>query len=145
MEGNAKHKEAMAEMAMRHDDPNSVRLDTGEKGEVIWTFANAGTFEFACLIPGHYESGMHGPITVSEAAATQAAAPAVFSTGKIKKVDAKGKKVTIIHGPLENLDMPGMTMVFKADETLIAKMKEGQNIEFVADRIKGKLTVTEMK
>jgi len=65
--------------------------------------------------------------------------------GKIKKVDAKGKKVTIIHGPLENLDMPSMTMVFKADEALIAKMKEGQNIEFVADRVKGKLTVTAMK
>ncbi|SDF36504.1 copper-binding protein [Sulfitobacter delicatus] len=144
MEGNAKHKEAMAEMAMRHDDPNSVRLDTGEKGEVIWTFANAGTFEFACLIPGHYESGMHGPITVAQSDDAPEA-PVVYSTGKIKKVDAKGKKVTIIHGPLENLDMPSMTMVFKADEALIAKMKEGQDIEFVADRVKGKLTVTAMK
>ena len=68
-----------------------------------------------------------------------------FLSNATKKVDAKGKKVTIIHGPLENLDMPSMTMVFKADEALIAKMKEGQNIEFVADRVKGKLTVTEMK
>ena len=41
--------------------------------------------------------------------------------------------------------MPSMTMVFKADEALIAKMKEGQNIEFVADRVKGKLTVVAMK
>jgi uncharacterized cupredoxin-like copper-binding protein len=41
-------------------------LDEGRSGEVIWTFSNAGTFEFACLIPGHYESGMHGPIVVSE-------------------------------------------------------------------------------
>lgn len=65
VEGNAKHKEAMAKMDMEHDDPNSVRLDEGKSGEVIWKFANAGTFEFACLIPGHYESGMHGPITVA--------------------------------------------------------------------------------
>ena len=152
MEGNEKHKGAMMEqMDMSHDDPNSIQLDAGAEGQLAWTFANAGTFEFACLIPGHYESGMHGPITVSETAASapeatpEPAAPAVYSTGTIKKVDAKGKKVTIIHGPLENLDMPSMTMVFKADEALIAKMKEGQNIEFVADRVKGKLTVTEMK
>ncbi|MFG6517885.1 MULTISPECIES: copper-binding protein [Sulfitobacter] len=144
MEGNAEHKEAMAKMDMEHDDPNSVRLDSGMEGEVIWTFANEGSFEFACLIPGHYESGMHGPITVAQSDEAPAA-PAVYSSGKIKKVDAKGNKVTIIHGPLENLDMPSMTMVFKADEALIAKMKEGQNIEFVADRVKGKLTVTEMK
>jgi uncharacterized cupredoxin-like copper-binding protein/Cu/Ag efflux protein CusF len=146
MEGNAEHKEAMAKMDMEHDDPNSVRLDSGMEGEVIWTFANEGSFEFACLIPGHYESGMHGPITVAQSDdAAAAEAPLVYATGKIKKIDAKGKKVTIIHGPLENLDMPSMTMVFKADEALIAKMKEGQNIEFVADRVKGKLTVTEMK
>lgn len=65
VEGNSKHKEAMAKMDMEHDDPNSVRLDEGKNGEVVWTFANEGTFEFACLIPGHYESGMHGPINVS--------------------------------------------------------------------------------
>ena len=65
MEGNAEHKESMAKMDMEHDDPNSVRLDSGMEGEVIWTFANEGTFEFACLIPGHYESGMHGPLDVA--------------------------------------------------------------------------------
>lgn len=50
---------------MEHDDPNSVRLDAGASGEIIWTFTNAGSFEFACLIPGHYEAGMHGPILVN--------------------------------------------------------------------------------
>ncbi len=53
--------------------------------------------------------------------------------------------MTIIHGPLVNLDMPAMTMVFRADEATIAKMAEGQEIEFVADRINGKLTVTDLK
>ncbi|MFD2738025.1 copper-binding protein [Sulfitobacter aestuarii] len=142
MDGNAEHREMMAKMEMEHDDPNSVRLDAGKEGEVIWTFANAGTFEFACLIPGHYQSGMYGPITVSEKLAE---APVEYSTGKVKKVDSKGGKVTIIHGPLVNLDMPSMTMVFRADEDLIGKMKEGQNIDFVAERVKGKLTVVAMK
>ncbi len=142
MEGNAEHKEMMAAMDMEHDDPNSVRLDEGAAGEVVWTFANEGTFEFACLIPGHYESGMHGPITVAE---KMAQADVEYTSGKIKKIDSKAGKVTIIHGPLVQLDMPAMTMVFRADEAMIAKMSEGQNIEFVADRVKGKLTVTAMK
>jgi Cu/Ag efflux protein CusF len=38
-----------------------------------------------------------------------------------------------------------MTMVFRADEAMMAKMAEGQDIEFVADRVKGKLTVTALK
>ncbi|WP_282048256.1 copper-binding protein [Sulfitobacter mediterraneus] len=142
VEGNAKHKMAMAEMDMEHDDPNSVRLDEGKSGEVIWKFANAGTFEFACLIPGHYESGMHGPIKVSQ---KMAQADVEYTQGKIKKVDAKGGKVTIVHGPLLNLDMPAMTMVFRADESMIARMSEGQDIEFVAEPVKGKLTVTQLK
>lgn len=142
VEGNAKHKMAMAEMDMEHDDPNSVRLDEGKSGEVTWKFANAGTFEFACLIPGHYEAGMHGPIKVSQ---KMAQADVEYTQGKIKKVDAKGGKVTIVHGPLLNLDMPAMTMVFRADEAMIARMSEGQDIEFVAEPVKGKLTVTQLK
>ncbi|ALG91121.1 MULTISPECIES: copper-binding protein [Actibacterium] len=139
MMGNAEHKEAMAKMDMEHDDPNSVRLDPGASGEVVWTFSNTGSFEFACLIPGHYESGMHGPIVVGE----QMAQPDVeYATGTIKKIVAEAGKVTIIHGPLVALDMPAMTMVFRADEDMIAKMSEGQDIEFVADRVNGKLTVT---
>lgn len=53
--------------------------------------------------------------------------------------------MTIIHGPLTNLDMPSMTMVFRADEEIIARMSEGQEIEFVADRVQGKLTVTTLR
>ncbi|WP_163046186.1 cupredoxin domain-containing protein [Aurantimonas aggregata] len=50
---------------MEHADPNSISLQPGETGEIFWTFTNTGDFEFACLIPGHYESGMHGPLTVA--------------------------------------------------------------------------------
>ncbi|MCZ4292027.1 cupredoxin domain-containing protein [Hoeflea alexandrii] len=65
-EGVMEHKGLMERMPeMEHDDPNSVRLDPGMDGEVIWSFANAGPFEFACLIPGHYDSGMKGMLTVT--------------------------------------------------------------------------------
>ncbi|MCK5745130.1 plastocyanin/azurin family copper-binding protein [Oricola sp.] len=50
---------------MEHDDPNSIRLAEKTGGEVIWTFSNAGEFEFGCLIPGHYDAGMKGSVTVS--------------------------------------------------------------------------------
>ena len=65
-EGVMEHKALMERMPeMEHDDPNSVRLDPGMDGEVIWKFTNGGSFEFACLIPGHYDSGMKGMLTVA--------------------------------------------------------------------------------
>lgn len=66
-ENNQIHKEQMAKQPDEdaHQMPNSITLQPGEKGEIIWTFTNAGEFEFACLIPGHYESGMFGTASVS--------------------------------------------------------------------------------
>ncbi len=65
-EANAEHKALMEKFPeMEHDDPNAVRLEPGEEAEIIWTFGEAGTFEFACLLPGHYEAGMHGPIIIN--------------------------------------------------------------------------------
>ena len=65
-EGIEEHKALMQKFPeMEHADPNSIRLAAGAKGEIIWTFAKAGEFGFACLIPGHYESGMKGDITVA--------------------------------------------------------------------------------
>lgn len=65
-QSNMEHKEEMAGMAgdMMHDDPNALRLAPGEEGALVWTFSQSGSFQFACLIPGHMETGMHGPITV---------------------------------------------------------------------------------
>jgi uncharacterized cupredoxin-like copper-binding protein len=54
---------------MEHDDPNAIRLAPGARGEIIWTFSKAGIFTFACLVPGHYEAGMHGPLEVDSAVA----------------------------------------------------------------------------
>jgi Cu/Ag efflux protein CusF len=68
-----------------------------------------------------------------------------FTKGVVKKIDAPAGKVTIIHEELVNLDMPAMTMVFRADEDVIARMSEGDEIEFTADRVEGKLKVTALK
>jgi uncharacterized cupredoxin-like copper-binding protein len=49
---------------MEHDEPYMAHVDPGQKGTIVWTFNRAGSFEFACLIPGHFEAGMIGRITV---------------------------------------------------------------------------------
>ncbi|MCA1368358.1 copper-binding protein [Bradyrhizobium sp. BRP14] len=71
---------------------------------------------------------------------------AEFTKATVKKIDLKAKKVTLIHEELKSLDMPAMTMVFRVrDDALLEKLKEGANIEFAAERVDGKLTVTEVK
>jgi Cu/Ag efflux protein CusF len=68
-----------------------------------------------------------------------------FTLGVVKEVDAEAGKVTIIHEELVDLGMPAMTMVFRADDEMLARMSKGQNVEFLVDRVAGKLTVVEMK
>jgi uncharacterized cupredoxin-like copper-binding protein len=50
---------------MEHDEPYMAHVAPGQTGEVVWHFNRAGEFEFACLIPGHYEAGMLGRVTVA--------------------------------------------------------------------------------
>lgn len=69
-----------------------------------------------------------------------------FTSGTVKKLDTKAKKVTLIHEELKNLEMPAMTMVFEVkDEAILAKLQEGAKVQFVAERVNGKLTVTQLK
>lgn len=61
-----KHKALMEKFPeMEHADANSIRLEPGAKGDIIWKFSASGEFQFACLIPGHMEAGMHGPVLVN--------------------------------------------------------------------------------
>ena len=55
----------MADSEMAHSDANSLLLEPGKSGEVIWTFSGDATLELSCNIPGHRESGMIGPITTT--------------------------------------------------------------------------------
>ncbi len=65
VEDHNTHAELMKNYSgMAHDDPNAKTIAPGKTAEIIWRFTKAGTFEFACLIPGHREAGMHGMVTV---------------------------------------------------------------------------------
>jgi uncharacterized cupredoxin-like copper-binding protein len=69
-EENQKHAALMQKFPeMEHDDPNGKSLKSSQKGELVWMFSKPGTFEFACLRPGHYEAGMLGTIVVTPAKA----------------------------------------------------------------------------
>ena len=60
-----KHAALMAQFPqMEHDDPNAVSVEPGKTAEFAWTFAKSGSFDFACLVPGHFEAGMRGKIIV---------------------------------------------------------------------------------
>ncbi|MGI8526641.1 MAG: cupredoxin domain-containing protein [Pseudolabrys sp.] len=62
---NLKHAELMNKYPdMEHDDPNGKTVQPKAKSEILWRFSKAGTFEYACLIPGHREAGMIGKVTV---------------------------------------------------------------------------------
>ena len=60
-----KHAALMAKFPqMEHDDPNAVSVEPGKTAEFAWTFTKSGSFDFACLVPGHFEAGMKGKINV---------------------------------------------------------------------------------
>ena len=53
-----------ANPTMQHADSNMISLAPGKQDELVWQFDRSGTFEFACLVPGHLEAGMTGRIEV---------------------------------------------------------------------------------
>jgi uncharacterized cupredoxin-like copper-binding protein len=50
---------------MEHDAPDMAHVAAGRRGDIVWNFNRAGTFDFACLIPGHFDAGMIGQIVVT--------------------------------------------------------------------------------
>lgn len=50
---------------MEHDEPYMAHVAAGKRGELVWNFNRPGTFQYACLVPGHFEAGMLGTIVVT--------------------------------------------------------------------------------
>ena len=137
---------------MEHSDPNQVSVAAGKAGEVIWQFTKAGKVDFACLQPGHYEAGMKGTVRVAagkgdaKKADTLADAAVAMSEGEVRKIDKENKKITLKHGEIRNLEMPGMTMVFQVkDAAMLDAVKPGDKVQFKAERSAGALVVTDIQ
>lgn len=96
----------------------------------------------------HPASGASAPEPAS-ASAPVAAAQAEsrdLTDGEIRRVDKGSGKVTIKHGPIRNLDMPGMTMVFLVrDKSLLNTLKTGDKVRFRAEADNGAYIVTDVR
>ena len=69
-----------------------------------------------------------------------------MTDGEVRKVDKVAGKVTIKHGEIKNLDMPGMTMAFPVkDKTLLDKVSVGDKIKFIVVMDKGNMVVTDLQ
>ena len=86
-------------------------------------------------------------LVVALAAPVWAQKPAAaLAEGEVRKVDKAAKKITLKHGPIPNIDMPAMTMVFPVkDPALLDKAKPGQRVKFQAEMIGGTATVTQLE
>ena len=88
----------------------------------------------------------HGFASATSPSSAQSAAHeqhGSLTEGEVRKVDKQAKKITLRHGAIRNLDMPGMTMVFNVtDPGVLDKVKPGDKVRFAADKVGDALTVT---
>jgi len=69
-----------------------------------------------------------------------------LNDGEIRKVNKETQKITIKHGPMQNLDMPAMTMVFRVkDPAMLEQVKPGDKVKFEAEKVGGALTITKIE
>jgi uncharacterized cupredoxin-like copper-binding protein len=154
--GTTQENDAHAELmlkhpGMEHDEPYMAHVAPGKAGEIVWTFNRAGEFDFACLIAGHYQAGMIGRIQVAggdhagQHRPAASAAAGDMADGEVREIDKAAGKVTLKHGEIRSLDMPGMTMVFQVKEpALLDAVKAGDRVRFKAEKSGASFVVTEM-
>ena len=84
--------------------------------------------------------------TIAALALSGLASASDLAEGEVRKVDKDSKKLTLKHGPLKNLDMPAMTMVFQVKEdAMLDKVQAGDKVRFEAEKIDGKFTITRLE
>jgi Cu/Ag efflux protein CusF len=83
--------------------------------------------------------------TILFSGTSTASAQTVPVDGQVMKIDEPAGKITLKHGPIRNLDMDGMTMVFRVkDPQMLRTVKVGDRVTFEADRVNGAITVTKI-
>ena len=106
----------------------------------IATVAFASTMSFAASAQAVAQPADSGGIVLNQAGAAD------MTDGEIRKVDKDTKKITIKHGEIKNLDMPGMTMLFQVkDLAMLDMIKPGDKVKFRVEKSGGGLVVTEIQ
>ena len=89
---------------------------------------------------------MVGKVQVESIAESNTKSGQAMTEGLVKKIDRNVGKITISHGPIGNLGMPKMTMIFRVkDPAMFDRLKEGDRIRFLADKVNGAFTVMEFE
>lgn len=84
--------------------------------------------------------------TVAEQPKMEMAGSPSLTDGEVRKIDKETGKITIKHGEIKHLDMPGMTMVFLAkDKSMLDKVQTGDKVRFMVAYVGGKMTVTDIQ
>ena len=74
------------------------------------------------------------------------AAAASMTSAEVRRVDKAGKRITLKHDEIKNLDMPPMTIVFRVkDPAMLDQVKAGDKVKFAAEDVAGGITVTEIQ
>ena len=120
---------------MRFPNPMEIPM----KALLYLSFAAAAALPVSAFADkDHAKHGGHG--------ASSQDASAAMAEGEVRRVDKDAKKITVRHGPLANLDMPAMTMVFQVrDPAMLDRVKAGDRVKFQAEKIGGAFTVTKIE
>jgi Cu/Ag efflux protein CusF len=112
----------------------------------ISSLSVALVFATGSAFAGGDHGGGHGHDKSTNTTVAQAAASADMVDGEVRKVDADNKKITVKHGEIKNLQMPGMTMVFQVkDPAMLSNLKVGDKIRFAAEKSSGAIVITQLE
>lgn len=96
---------------------------------------NAGAAPVDASMPASRTAGSHVRPTGSEP----------YSSGQVQRIDWDQGKALIAHGPIENLGMPSMTMLFRVSErSLLRNLSTGDKVQFKAKKTNGTLFIVEI-
>ena len=96
--------------------------------------------------PHALATGDHASHAAAQVATQAVAQAAPLSEGEVRNIDKAAGKLTIKHGPLDNLGMPAMTMIFRVkDAATLDQVKPGDRIRFLAEKVDGVITVTKLE
>ena len=108
---------------------------------LVATAALIGTSVFSCAAVAQSVPAPMGAMKMDKPATA-----ADMTEGEIRKVDKETKKITIKHGDIKNLDMPGMTMLFQVrDPAMLDMVKPGDKVRFKAEKAATGIVVTEIQ
>ena len=88
----------------------------------------------------------HAQTAAAAASSPMQMSAGAMTDGEVRKIDKENKKITLKHGEIKNLEMPGMTMVFQVkDPAMLDMVKAGDKVMFKAEKANGALVVTEIQ